>query len=202
MYDTRAEPILEISGDPASKPQGWNATTFTHEPFVYAGAAGAYGSPGQYTQPQLSPESVQRDYAYADAPAGLSTGAADAAGLYTGAPNARDSAYFRTHRPGESEDIGPSVSQVGTALTGSGSGSGSRGRGRGSSAGSHSGSSGSHALLAKQAMVNDELRSEVDNLRRDLERIREERVAAGHAGESAGETGFGDELPPPQYSDA
>lgn len=192
MYDTRADPILEISG---SKPNstGWHPTSFTHEPFAYNGS---YGSPGQQSHPQLSPGMSQNEYLYGAVPG------VGAAGMYAaGATNARDSAYFRTHRPGESEDIGPSVSQVGSAVTGSGSGSGSgRGRGRGGSSSSHGGSSASQVLLAKQALVNDELRGEVDNLRRDLERIREERAAAGSGGGSTAP--FGDDLPPPQYSDA
>ncbi|KAL5494579.1 hypothetical protein ACEPAI_40 [Sanghuangporus weigelae] len=105
------------------------------------------------------------------------------------AQNVRDSTYFRTHRPGESDDIGPSASQVGSATTSSGRGSSRGGRGSHSSrsrGGGHGGGSVSdgtapqQVMLAKQTLVNEELRSEVDNLRRDLERIREERLAAMH----------------------
>lgn len=190
MYDARADPILEISTSAGSKPSGWNATTFTHEPFMYNNG---YASPG-VSVPQMSPEPNQREFPY-----GVPVAAGATAG-YVGPTNVRDSTYFRTHRTGESEDIGPSVSQVGSTSI---SGSGSRGRGRGNSTSSHggSGSAASQALLAKQAMVNDELRSEVDNLRRDLERIREERAAA--SGPGSGSSAFGDhDLPPPQYSDS
>jgi len=33
-------------------------------------------------------------------------------------------------------------------------------------------------MMAKQTLVNDELRTEVDNLRREMERIREEQANA------------------------
>lgn len=103
----------------------------------------------------------------------------------TTATNVRDSTYFRSHRPGESgSDIGPSASQVGSALS---SGShGTRSVPRGGREGSQDttsamtradASNASQVLLAKQTLVNEELRCEVDNLRRDLERIREERQA-------------------------
>lgn len=97
----------------------------------------------------------------------------------SGARNARDSVYFRE---GGSTDVGPSASQVG--------------RDSGSVVASSPGrplplpsvpeASQPQVVLAKQTLLNEELRSEVDNLRRDLERIRMERVV--------------DEAPP-MYSD-
>lgn len=146
---------------------------------------GSHPNAGGYPYPETSPGTSSFRSPPLDA--------SDAA-VYgsTGAQNVRDSAYFRTHHPGDSEDIGPSASQVGSSTSrgtgsarGSSSGRGGSGRGR---AGSHSdGTAPQQVMLAKQTLVNEELRSEVDNLRRDLERIREERVASG---------GLHDEAPP------
>ena len=88
---------------------------------------------------------------------------------------------------------GMAVSRVRSRASGSGSGSG---------ADSNGDSSSSRVLLAKQEMVNHELRGEVDNLRRDLDRIREERTAAPDE-QGAGGSRIDDDrdLPPPQYSD-
>lgn len=82
------------------------------------------------------------------------------------------------HRPGPSmtsTELGPSASQVGDNTTLSYT----TGDSSGMAATSHrSGRSGSaNTSVAKQSMVNEELRNEVDNLRREMERIRQERVA-------------------------
>ena len=106
------------------------------------------------------------------------------------APNRREYGHRLTTEKASgaaAEYIG--VSEVGSGATGSNSWSG---------AGSHGSSSASRTLLARQAMMNDELRGEVDNLRRDLERMREERAV-----ETFGEGAIGSSfsVPPPQYSE-
>ncbi|KAI5119766.1 hypothetical protein M0805_009237 [Coniferiporia weirii] len=95
----------------------------------------------------------------------------------TGHVALRDNGYSRSHRRGESgSDIGPSASQVGSESVVSGSGvSGGAGNRQGRP--SRDGTAPQQVILAKQSLLNEELRSEVDNLRRDLERIQQERVA-------------------------
>ena len=91
-----------------------------------------------------------------------------------------------------------SMSQRESAVIGTGSASGTRTDVSSNMDGSLLAS---RALLAKQAMVNDELKGEVNNLRRDLERIREERVTTSSL-QGTGGSGLTDrDLPPPQYSD-
>ena len=53
----------------------------------------------------------------------------------------------------------------------------------------------SRAMLEMHVLMNGELRSQMDRLRRDMERIREERAAVA----TSSETDLN--LPPPQYSD-
>ena len=79
---------------------------------------------------------------------------------------ARDSAYFGSapHTDASESDIGPSASQVGSVMS---SGVGSQSR-LGVPAPRQ-------VMVAKQTLLNEELRSEMDNLRRDLDRIRLER---------------------------
>lgn len=93
--------------------------------------------------------------------------------------DADESRFLWQH--GASSDIGPSASQVGRSDA-------SRSRPSSAAVGteftsvpsprssareSSASGSRSQALMAKQSLVNDQLRTEVDNLRRDLERIRE-----------------------------
>ncbi|EJC98593.1 DUF1793-domain-containing protein [Fomitiporia mediterranea MF3/22] len=176
-YDTRPNPIGSYSISPTSyssgpgKLPGFNDGA-TFEPFRYGDSTHNVSA---------SPLNPHGTVAYTSiSPGTLPVG--DAAVYASTAQNVRDSTYFRTHRPGESDDIGPSASQVGSSTTSSGRGSGrgssrgggssGRGRGQGSSS---DGTAPQQVMLAKQTLLNEELRSEVDNLRRDLERIREER---------------------------
>ena len=126
--------------------------------------------------------------------------------------NSRGSTYFR-HREDVS-DIGPSASQVGASSSVSGSGTGNR---SGSTPGTFHirntsrastgvtqptsvttanppSSSVSQAILQKQAVANDELRAEVDNLRREMERLREERYTP-----PASTVGVPQDEAPPSY---
>lgn len=209
MYDTRVNPMTQgILGSP---------TSYDGRPKLPGFSEGATFEPFRHETPTTG-TSNGSGYGYGAAVyAGTGTGAAGVgvvrsghsngtgtgSGTGTGtasvlpnpheantAQNVRDSTYFRTHRPGESDDIGPSASQVGSATTSSGRGSSRGGRGShsnrprgGAGGGGHIGSVGDgtspqQVLLAKQTLVNEELRSEVDNLRRDLERIREDRRMA------------------------
>lgn len=90
--------------------------------------------------------------------------------VYVGGPearNVRDSAYFRTRGQSVSEsDIGPSASQVGAPSAVSSSSQPLPPLPPGAADPTP------QVILAKQTLLNEELRSEVDNLRRDLERIR------------------------------
>ena len=103
----------------------------------------------------------------------------------SGRPDARhvrDSSYFQQR--GESvSDIGPSASQVAapsavTDSTGAGSDLQHMPPLSAIPAGAATRSDPQQVMLAKQTLVNEELRGEVDNLRRDLERMRLERTLA------------------------
>lgn len=77
-----------------------------------------------------------------------------------------------------SSDVGPSVSQVNVQNRPTPSSditTSDRTASTNSAQRSH-GTTRSQVLMAKQSLVNEQLRSEVENLRRDMERIREERV--------------------------
>lgn len=73
-----------------------------------------------------------------------------------------------------STELGPSASQVGDNTTLSYTTGDSSGMAATSHRSGRAGSS--NTSMAKQSMVNEELRNEVDNLRREMERIRQERV--------------------------
>ena len=82
-------------------------------------------------------------------------------------------------------------------------GSASRSRGRGNSSLDLQGdASTSHAMFTMHRTMNDELRGELDNLRRDLERIREERSASDSGpGPRGSRSELGDHDLPPRYTD-
>ena len=98
------------------------------------------------------------------------------------ARNVRDSSYFQQR--GESvSDIGASASQVAAPAavpdsTGAGSDLQHMPPLSAIPAGAAARSNPQQVMLANQTLVNEELRGEVDNLRRDLERIRLERTLA------------------------
>ena len=197
QYDTRVNPMVGVGGStvsPASYTTGSASGRgklpgfsdgASFEPFTYSDGTRSHSQAHLFTPPDSG-----------GAVYGAQPVVAAGAGVVA-AQNVRDSTYFRTHRPGESDDIGPSASQVGSS-TSSGSRSGAASGGNRilpfpPSAGTVSdGTSPQQVMLAKQSLVNEELRSEVDNLRRDLERIREERRLAG--------TMHPDEAPP-SYDD-
>ena len=110
------------------------------------------------------------------------------------ASNSRGSAYFG--QPGSMSDLGPSASEVGAVQNQSQSQSriGSADIAAGWSGGSGSGSSPSQGSVPMQAIVNDDLRLEVDNLRREMEKLKEERIAGGG-------TAVMDEAPPSYQED-
>ncbi|TDL23432.1 DUF1793-domain-containing protein [Rickenella mellea] len=77
----------------------------------------------------------------------------------------RASKYYR-RRAGSDSDVGPSASQVGAPTTSEGTSTTER---------APPVAPASQVQMAKQTLVNEELRTEVDNLRREMERIRTER---------------------------
>ncbi|TDL28033.1 DUF1793-domain-containing protein [Rickenella mellea] len=85
------------------------------------------------------------------------------------------SEYYH-RRAGSDSDVGPSASQVGGPTA-------SEGSERPLPV-----APASNVLMAKQTLVNEELRTEVDNLRREMERIRIEREQAMEAPPSYGES--------------
>ncbi|THH06834.1 hypothetical protein EW145_g3808 [Phellinidium pouzarii] len=154
-YGTYSDPKDMARSYSGGKPMGLAPGT-AFEPFRYSSTntGSGYTPSSDLYSPGLESGITQthvRSTSEVQDLAGLTSVAAQAGYVAAPVPE-RDSGYFRTRRRGESgSDLGPSASQVGGA---------------------------SEVMIAKQSLVNEELRSEVDNLRRDLERIREEQGRA------------------------